>query len=122
MIEKNLERIADALEKIAGQGGTITSAPIAAVLAETLPTAPKAANKRAAKKPAAAAPTSTPSVESQSADSHVVTKDYVMDKLREYVKDNGQEKAKAILAEHGAGRVSELPEGKFAAVLEALTA
>lgn len=133
-IENDLNRIANSLESIASHftafarqplttsqlaASTVASltpgamAPVAEPLKEVFegtPEEPAKPKQTAKKKPEAPAKTAS------------ATKDEVMDALRQLVQIKGHEKGKAILAAHGAARVSELAETSYSAVLTQLEA
>jgi hypothetical protein len=130
-IENDLNRIANSLESIAShftafarqpltttQTRTVGEAPAvlsvapedqAIAVAPEEPAKPKPATRKKAEAPAPAKAASA-------------TKDEVMDALRQLVQIKGHEKGKAILAKHGAARVSELVETAYSAVLADLEA
>lgn len=93
-IEVELKRIADCLESLVSRFGGEVPTP-----------APK--KEKAPAKAAAAQVTSAPAAELTGPKA---TKDDVTDALREAVNKKGQAKAKEILAEFGASRISELKE------------
>jgi hypothetical protein len=101
MLENELKRIADALEKIANIGsiGSVT-------IASELVTAKKEKAKKAELTPAqaiAAGPAQT------------VTKEALADALRELVLKKTPVVAKEILTKYGAARLSEIKEADYAA-------
>ena len=131
-IEKNLERIADALEALVALGGQTTttvgevsvSAPDAP--AQTAPAASKGkggskgggkgrATKAAEKKDPPAE--ETPTAE----DSEPVTREQVREAMRVFLKTHEKAEAKAALEKLGAPSITALPEEKLAEALEALS-
>lgn len=117
MIENTLERIANALERIAGlqqlPNGLVASP--ATELAEALAEAPKPRARKAKAveaEEAPAAPAPTPAV--------AITPDAIAAELRLFVTKFGTQKAKDLLTRFGANRVSEIKPEDFVPVLDAL--
>ena len=135
MLEKQLERIADALEKIAGRftdfarspvttyakpepTETVTDAPSVFDDPTPAPTAPAPkAGRPKSNKTAPSAPVAPVATVATVAPVATVTKDEAMDLLREFVRvkgPEGQTKGRGILMEFGAGKVSELDPKHYA--------
>lgn len=111
-IESSLERIADALERIAAEGG----APAEPAKKAEKPAAAKKADKPAKKAEKKAEPDAL-----DDGDDGGLTREDVRAKLKEYAALEGKDAAIKILNEvGGAATVSELDEGKFAEVVAAL--
>lgn len=131
-IEKNLERIADALEALAAAATspTITVEGNAPAAAETPAEAAPAASKgkggaksggkgRSAK---AAEKKDPPAEETPAAEeSEPVTREQVREAMRVFLKTHEKAEAKAALEKLGAPSITALPEEKLAAALEALS-
>ena len=125
MLEKQLERIADALEKIAGRFTDFARSPVTTT-ARPEPTEPVHTTAEAnvfddptpvptAPAPKAGRPKSNKTAPAAPVAS--VTKDEAMDLLREFVRVKGlegQTKGRGILMEFGAGKVSELDPKHYA--------
>lgn len=107
-IEKNLERIADALEILAG------SVPPAAAPAPAKAKKDKSPAKEETSEPEAAAP--APAKESGEAP----TKDVVRDALKALGKRLDSQTARQVLADAGANTLTDLPEEQYQAVLDAI--
>lgn len=127
-IENDLNRIANALEKIAGRFTDFAHSPApvvltraefdAAVGASTKPGAAVEVAAPPARKAGRPARAAQPEVSAPI----VATKDDAMDELRKFVTAKGQEKAKAILAKFGAGKVSDVDPSKYGELVAALKA
>lgn len=124
-IESDLKRIADALEAIASnQGATIlsesiTSTPGADKLRPVVsPSQPEEKQGKVTRKKASAAVAAAP-VEDAPGET-TPTKDDLVDELRALVHVKGAAVAKELLAEYGAGKVSDLKEEQYVEVLKAM--
>lgn len=118
-IEQNLERIADALEKIAAQGGSV-AAQVASAAAEK-PAEPKAEAKQAekpAEKPKAEAkPAEKPAEKPKSSKSI----EDVRTALKNYREIEGTPAMLEVLKKHGATNINELAEEHYEAVIAAVS-
>jgi len=99
-IEKNLERIADALETIAAGGGAVAPAPAAKPKPK-----PKAKDNETV--------VGTPD------DDGGISKEEVRDKLQAVQKQTTPAQAKSILKAEGATTIGNLPKSKYANVIAA---
>lgn len=127
-IEATLERIADALEILAG-----SAPPVAAAPAEETPAAPKA-KKAAAKKPAAekktaeAAPAAEEKTEEAAPEpaatqsTRPLTIEGVREALKALQKLTNAATAKGVLSDFGVSTLSELDEATYADVIAAAEA
>lgn len=113
MIENTLERIATALERLAGMHGQQPEElpPPEAPVIEVKPRARKAKTVEADEAPAVQAPTSTQAT---------ITPDAIAAELRLFVTKFGTQKAKDLLTRFGANRVSEIKPEDFVPVIDAL--
>ena len=136
-IEQNLERIADALEKIAAQGGSLATV----VNTEDDGAAKAAADKKAADEKAAAAKAAADKKaadEKAAADKKAAeaaaaaaledkpkssgkTKDDVRKALQAYREIEGTPAMLEILKKHGAANLNELAEDQYDAVVAAVS-
>ena len=107
-IEQSLERIAIALEEIAGPG-------------KIAPAGTEAPKEKKAKKEAPAAP-----IEDILADAPVYTQDEVHKALRAYMDKNGIEKTKVLMIKFGASAVkpvlTSIPVANYAALMKEIGA
>ena len=108
-IEKNIERIADALEAIA-KGAALAIPPQGATPAATKPAAVKAATKAAP----APAPEPEPTAEAEAAEA--VTKEQVGNVIVALIQANQRDAAVKLLGSYGAKAVSEVKEADYAAL------
>lgn len=127
MIEKTLERIANALESLAGingNGKVATAAPQEtlgpAIGALDVPTPAAKKEKKEKPAPAPAAGTPTPAAETAAPTIQDVTA-----YLRKFVDKHGEkgtEKGKELLAKYKANRISEIKAEQYPAILKELKA
>ena len=123
-IENDLNRIANALERIAAtkmvETAITTGAEARTTVDQALETLGTVVNT--AKKVGRPAKTEKPAPMPEAPVAPVITKDDVTDALREFVRVKGQAPALAILQKSGAGRISEIKEDKYAELLADLKA
>ena len=113
-IEKNIERIADALEAIA-KGAALAIPPQGATPAAMKPAATKPAAVKAATKAAPApAPEPEPTAEAEAAEA--VTKEQVGNVIVALIQANQRDAAVKLLGSYGAKAVSEVKEADYAAL------
>ena len=125
-IEKNLERIADALEALVALGGQTTTT--VGNVSFTQPAAEKAPKgrgraKKSEEAPAAEtapAPEPEPKAKPEAAKGGTaeVSRDELRDALRRYREHHSKQEARALLEQHGASSISSAPEDALAAILE----
>lgn len=119
-IEQNLERIADALEKIAAQGGGV-AAQVQQVVAEkpAETKAEKPAETKAADKPKAEAdkPAEKPAEKPKSSK----TIEDVRTALKNYREIEGTPAMLEVLKKHGAANINELAKEHYEAVIAAVS-
>lgn len=108
-IENTLERIAVALETIAGKPGGAASAS---------PAEPAAAKASTPAKPAKKSNTESPKKQAEKSASSSASRADVLSALKALPSNMGRQ----ILADHGATKLSDLDEGKYADVVAAAEA
>lgn len=114
-VSKNLGRIADALETLVAAGGNVTAAPKTTAAPAVQPplVSPKPPRARAA----------APKAEVLDAPGETIpTMDDLIDALRDLVNTKGAIIAKGLLAEYGAGKVSELKAEVYLSAYKAMKA
>lgn len=124
-IEKDLGRIADALESLVEMAKNGTEAPAKPAKTEDIDlglggAAPAADTKPArTAKPKAAAGAAAPAA---APGETAPTKDDLVDQLRALVTAKGPEIAKKLLQKYGAGKISDLAETNYAAIYKEMKA
>ncbi len=118
MIENTLERIANALERIAGlqqlPNGLVASPAVELEYSNVEPPKPTRARKAKAVE-AEEAPATPAAVQAET-----ITPDAIAAELRLFVTKFGTQKAKDLLTRFGANRVSEIKPEDFVPVMDAL--
>jgi phage gp29-like protein len=116
-LEKELGRIADALEKIVSGGVVLPKTQTTTQTQRPAAQQQDAKPAKTRKKTTSSTPATPPPAAPPTTDAPV-TKDDVMDELRQLVTNKGAEQAKAVLQEFGADRISAVPENQFPQLLE----
>lgn len=123
MIEKNIERIATALETIAAALSAGQNINVSSTAADVPEAAIEKAAKKSAKAPVEKAPVEKAPVEKAPVEKAPVEKvpslEEVVAALQGYLKANGRDAAVALLNAHGAVRASDMPEDKRAEFIAA---
>jgi hypothetical protein len=117
-IEDSLKRIADSLEKISKEKPPTFTMPKMDMTEVEVPAPkkkkPKAKSLPKAKEAAASAP------EPAGDNTVAVTRDDVEDELRKMVRRKDTDKAKEILGNYGASRISEVEESRYGDIMRDL--